>query len=91
MGQFPNTTVPDRPTGPANYLALLIRRARMEGFLVMDYFDRAESAIEDLVGWIGDGKISYRETIVEGIDTFPATFGRLFTGEKLGKLALKVS
>ena len=78
------------PAGPSNYLGLLVRRARMEGFIVLDYFDRAEGAIEELSTWIASGQVKYRETIVDGLETFPDTFMRLFTGKKVGKLALKV-
>ena len=76
--------------GPANYLALLVNRARMEGFIVFDYADRYLEALMALGGWLAQGKLHYRETVVEGIETFAETFARLFTGEKLGKLVLKV-
>ncbi len=78
------------PAGPANYLGLLVRRARMQGFIVLDYFDRAEGAIKEIQSWIANGDITYRETIVDGLETFPETFMRLFTGDKIGKLALRV-
>jgi NADPH-dependent curcumin reductase CurA len=87
ISQYNATTL---PAGPSNYLALLVRRARMEGFIVLDYFDRANEAIEEIERWIADGQITYRETIVHGLETFPDTFLRLFTGEKLGKLVLGV-
>ena len=87
ISQYNATTL---PAGPSNYLALLVRRARMEGFIVLDYFDRAPEAMEEIGGWIAGGQITYRETIVHGLETFPETFLRLFTGEKLGKLALQV-
>jgi NADPH-dependent curcumin reductase len=80
----------EMPPGPSNYLAILVRRARMQGFIVLDYLDRAEEAIKDLSGWIQAGDIRYRETIVDGLETFPETFMRLFTGEKVGKLALRI-
>ena len=78
------------PPGPSNYLSLLIRRARMEGFIVIDYMHRAPEAIGQLAEWIAAGDIKYRETLVDGLELFPETFGRLFSGEKLGKLALRL-
>ena len=57
---------------------------------MLDYFDRAEGAIKDIQTWISQGDITYRETIVDGLETFPETFMRLFTGDKIGKLALRV-
>ena len=76
--------------GPANYLSLLVFRARMEGFIVFDYADRYMEGLMTLGGWLAAGKLHYRETVIEGIETFADTFARLFTGEKLGKLVLKV-
>ena len=78
------------PPGPSNYLALLIRRARMEGFIVIDFMHRAPEAIGQLTKWIAAGDIKYRETLVDGLELFPETFLRLFSGEKLGKLALRL-
>ncbi|MEL6636620.1 MAG: NADP-dependent oxidoreductase [Bacteroidota bacterium] len=76
--------------GPSNYLALISCRAKMQGFLVFDFAkDYAKAALE-LGMWLAQGQIKSRETIVEGIETFPDTFLRLFNGDKLGKLVLKV-
>lgn len=80
----------DEIRGPRNYLSLLINRARMEGFIIFDYRERFGEALTELAGWVATGKIAYRETIVEGIETFPETFQRLFSGEKLGKLIIRV-
>ena len=76
--------------GPSNYLALLVRRAKMQGFIVLDYVYRFENAISELSGWMREGHLEYRETIVEGLETFPETFLRLCTGDKVGKLVLRV-
>jgi NADPH-dependent curcumin reductase CurA len=81
-----NATSP--PAGPKNYLSLLVNRARMEGFLVMDYFDRAPIAIAEMAGWLADGRLTAREDIVYGIETFPETLLKLFSGENDGKLIL---
>ncbi|MEE2786696.1 MAG: NADP-dependent oxidoreductase [Myxococcota bacterium] len=86
ISQYNATT---RPKGPQNYLALLIRRARMEGFLVTDYVHRYPEALNVLGRWLADGKLLSRETVVDGLDQFVPAFNRLFSGEKLGKLALK--
>ncbi len=77
--------------GPRNYLSLLVNRARMQGFIVSDYTDRFDSAIGEMAGWLAEGKLRYRETIVPGLETFPETFQRLFTGDKLGKLLIEVT
>lgn len=76
--------------GPANYMSLLVNRARMEGFLVFDYRARFPEALTEMAGWLAAGKLVHRETIVKGLETFPQTFLRLFSGEKLGKLIIEV-
>ena len=76
--------------GPTNYLSLLVNRATMQGMVVFDYKDRYQEAAKDMARWIKDGKLKTRETIVSGIEKFPEAFDKLFTGDKLGKLVLKV-
>jgi NADPH-dependent curcumin reductase CurA len=82
----------ERAAGPANYLALLVKRARMEGFVVFDYASRYVSAVADIVGWIGEGRIKAKEHVVKGtVDDFPATLQMLFRGENVGKLVLELA
>jgi len=76
--------------GPANYMSLLVDRARMEGFLVFDFFSRYPEAIGVMARWIAEGRLRSREDIVEGIEHFPAALLRLFSGENFGKLMLEV-
>ena len=76
--------------GPANYLSLLVNRARMEGFVVMDYAPRFAEASKEMAGWLASGQLKSREDIVEGLQTFPETLLKLFSGENFGKLVLKV-
>ncbi|WP_030231769.1 NADP-dependent oxidoreductase [Streptomyces sp. NRRL S-350] len=81
----------DTVQGPANYLSLLVRRARMEGFVVFDYARRYPEATAEIAGWIGDGRIRVKEQVVEGtVDDFPETFQMLFRGENTGKLVLRL-
>ncbi len=87
ISQYNNTTP---VKGPANYLSLLVNRARMEGFVVLDHAARFAAAGQEIAGWIAEGKLKSREDIVEGLETFPETLHRLFTGENFGKLILKV-
>ena len=77
--------------GPRNYLSLLVNRATMKGMLVFDYADRYAQAAQEMAGWRAAGKLKSREDIVEGLETFPDTFLKLFRGENLGKLILKVA
>jgi len=84
-----NATAPVK--GPSNYLSLLVNRARMEGIVVFDYAKRYPEAVREIAGWMAQGKFTSREDIVEGIDQFPETLLKLFSGENFGKLVLKVS
>ncbi|WP_406193831.1 NADP-dependent oxidoreductase [Kitasatospora sp. NBC_01560] len=77
--------------GPSNYLSLLVRRARMEGFVVFDYAPRFTEAAREIGGWIADGRIKVLEHVVRGtIDDFPQTLQMLFRGENTGKLVLEL-
>ncbi|MFD5428571.1 NADP-dependent oxidoreductase [Streptomyces sp. NPDC127084] len=86
ISQYNNTTP---VSGPSNYLSLLVRRARMEGFVVFDYAKRYAEAAQEIAGWIGDGRIKVKEHVVKGgVDDFPETFQMLFRGDNVGKLVL---
>jgi NADPH-dependent curcumin reductase len=77
--------------GPANYMSLLVNRASMTGFLVADYAARWGEAAREMAGWMASGSLKAREDVVEGLETFPDTFQKLFTGGNTGKLVLKVT
>jgi len=88
ISQYNNTT-PFQ--GPSNYILLLIRRARMEGFIYFDFRDKWPAMLKDLANWRAEGKITGREDITEGpVDIFPNTLLRLFRGENFGKLIIKL-
>jgi NADPH-dependent curcumin reductase CurA len=63
----------------------------MQGFLVFDFASRYHEAVNQLAAWYREGRLTAREHIVEGIDTFPQTLLKLFSGENSGKLVLKVA
>ena len=81
----------DRTRGPSNYMMLLVRRARMEGFLVTDYASQFSDARKQLVEWAGRGDIQLAQDMAEGLENAPATLRRLFEGANLGKQLLKVA
>ncbi|MBE7637919.1 zinc-binding dehydrogenase [Sneathiella sp. P13V-1] len=88
ISQYNNTTPVQ---GPVNYLNLLVQHARMEGFVVFDYVKQYGEGSMQLGKWYSEGKLKLKEHIDEGIENFPSTFLKLFTGENFGKLVLKVS
>jgi NADPH-dependent curcumin reductase len=82
---------PEGMRGPANYMALLVDRARMQGFVVFDYRDRYPEAAAEMWGWMREGKLKSREDVVDGLETFPETLLKLYKGENMGKLVIKVA
>jgi hypothetical protein len=76
--------------GPANYANLIIKRGRMEGFLILDYFDRLREGQAVIAGWLGEGKIKSSEHIVEGLENAPDALNLLFTGGNTGKVIVQV-
>jgi NADPH-dependent curcumin reductase CurA len=78
--------------GPSNYMNLLVFRARMQGFVVFDFASRYSEGVEQMAAWMSEGKLTAHEDVAEGtVKDFPATLLRLFRGENLGKLVLKVA
>jgi NADPH-dependent curcumin reductase CurA len=77
--------------GPANYMNLIIQRARMEGFIVLDYFSRFAEGAAELAGWLGEDQLVYAEDVQHGFENTPKTFLRLFNGKNLGKQMLKLA
>jgi NADPH-dependent curcumin reductase CurA len=78
--------------GPSNYMMLLVRRARMQGFLVFDYAQKYGEALKEMSGWLESGQLKAREEVVEGsISDFPDVLMKLFRGENIGKLVLEVA
>jgi NADPH-dependent curcumin reductase CurA len=80
----------DSMQGPSNYMSLLVNRARMQGFVVLDYLSRYPEAQHELAGWLREGRLVAREDVVQGFETFPDALARLFAGENVGKLVLQV-
>jgi len=84
-----NDMVP--PPGPRFLGNVLIRRARLEGFIVVDYEDRFPEAFGPLAQWMAEGRLRYRTDIVEGLEQAPTAVNRLFEGANIGKLLVRVS
>jgi NADPH-dependent curcumin reductase CurA len=88
ISQYNNTT-PVR--GPANYLSLLVHRARMEGIVVFDYADRYPVGVAEIARWMKEGSFKTREDIVQGLENFPEALLMLFEGRNFGKLVLQLA
>ena len=81
------TRRPDR----ARSANLLIQRATLQGFIVLDHFDRAPEAIGEIAGLIAEGRLTPLETVVEGFEQLPTAINMLFDGKNVGKLVVKTS
>ena len=79
------------PMGPRVERHLLVKRARMQGFLVFDYAERYPEALRSLTEWVRSGSIRYREDILEGIEQAPDAIAGLYRGENLGKRIIRVA
>jgi NADPH-dependent curcumin reductase CurA len=78
------------PPGP-NLMPLLIKRALIQGFLVRDHENRRDEFLRDVSGWLKEGKLKYREDVVQGLEKASRAFLGLFTGQNFGKLLVQVS
>ena len=77
--------------GPYNYSQILMKRVRVQGFIILDYIPRWSEAISDLGQWLNQGKIKYALEVIEGLENAPKAILKLFDGNKKGKLVVKVS
>ena len=79
----------DLPPGP-NWAPILMNRLTVRGFIVSDHVHRLAAFLADCARWVREGKLKYREDVVEGLDNAPRAFIGLLRGENLGKLLVKV-
>ncbi|GAC1336798.1 MAG: NADP-dependent oxidoreductase [Acetobacteraceae bacterium] len=78
------------PVGPRVARHLLVKRAQMAGFVVLDYQHRYEEAIVRLIPWVRDGRLRYREEVLDGIEHCPDAIARLYRGDNQGKLVIRL-
>jgi len=76
--------------GPRNLRMFLIRRATLQGLLVSDWQDRYDEGLTRLARWIREGRLKYREDIVEGLENAPAAFAGLMEGRNFGKQLVRI-
>jgi len=89
ISQYNNTTAIE---GPTNYLNLLIRSARLEGFIYFNWRSQWPAMVAELAVWLNAGKLNCPDDVVEGgVAAFPDTLLRLFSGDNFGKLMIKVA
>jgi len=79
------------PQGPRVERHLLVKRARMQGFLIFDHADRFAEGISALTTWVKDDLIRYREDVLEGLEQAPDAIAGLYRGENLGKRLIRLA
>lgn len=77
--------------GPSNMALIVGKRLRLQGFIVSDFFGEQADFVAEVSGWIRDGKLRWKETVDEGIEAAPGAFMKLFKGENLGKMLVKLA
>ncbi len=91
-GAISQYNLTDTPYGLRNVIVLVPRSVRMQGFIYFNYRDQWPAMLEDLAAWRADGRIAVPDDIVDGgIQAFPDALLRLFRGENLGKLMIKIA
>jgi NADPH-dependent curcumin reductase CurA len=76
--------------GPRNMFMVVTKRLRLQGYIISDHFDRFGEFAREAAEWVRDGRLRYRETIVDGIENAPRAFLGLLRGENVGKMLVKV-
>ncbi len=90
-GMISQYNAAEPPPGPPNLINIVGRRLRMQGFIVADHFDLYPAFLDDMTEWMGAGKITWKETVLEGLENAPQAFLNLFTGDNFGKMLVKLS
>lgn len=76
--------------GPSNLFLAITNRLKLQGFIVRDHYDLLNEFHDAMAKWVGEGRIKWKETVVEGIENAPKAFLGLFKGENFGKMLVKI-
>ena len=92
IAHYNQTELPPGPDRLSLLQGLILQRSlKIQGFIVSNYRDRIPAFIGDMSGWLAQGKIKYREDVVDGLENAPQAFLGLFSGANFGKLVVRVS
>ena len=76
--------------GPRNLALVVTKRLRIQGYIILDHYARFPEFLAEVGPWVREGKLQFRETIVDGIENVPAAFAGLFRGANVGKMLVRV-
>jgi NADPH-dependent curcumin reductase CurA len=78
-------------SAPGDFTLVLMKRMTVRGFIILDYQSRFGEGVMQLMQWVMEGKLKGRETVVDGLENAPTALNRLFDGDKMGKLMIRVA
>jgi NADPH-dependent curcumin reductase CurA len=78
------------PTGPRAERHLLVKRARVQGFVIFDHLSRYEASVATLAGWVRAGQLRFEEDILDGLESCPDALAGLYRGENKGKRLIRL-
>ena len=90
-GMISQYNAADGGEGVRGLMMVVGKSLRLEGFIVSNHFDKQAEFVKDMSGWIASGQVKWRETVEEGVENAPVAFLKLFKGENLGKMLVKLS
>jgi NADPH-dependent curcumin reductase CurA len=92
IAHYNQTELPPGPDRMSQLQGMILQRSlKMQGFIVSNYQDRIPAFVADMSGWLAEGKVKYREDLVEGLDKAPEAFLGMFSGQNFGKLVVRVN
>jgi len=89
-GMISDYNATDAGSGVHGLIQAVGKQLRIEGFIVSSHFDQLPAFVKEMSGWIAEGKVKWKETVEEGIERAPDAFLKLFKGENMGKMLVKL-
>ncbi len=89
-GQISQYNLSERESGPRQTMLFIVKRLMMRGFLVFDFAERYDEALQELAGWVSAGRLRYREDVVAGLEQAPAAFIGMLQGDNIGKRLIEL-
>ncbi len=89
-GMIAQYNATEAPAGPSNIIMTVPKRLHIQGFIVSDHMNQMGDFLRDMGQWVAQGKMTWKETVYEGIENAPKAFMGLFEGANFGKMLVKI-